>query len=119
VTETGKLAGFLRLSLPIPEAVALTGIEELRGAAIIREVHVYGPVVRIGERADRGEAQHLGLGAQLIREAERRASEAGYQRLVVISAIGTREYYRKQGFETGELYMGKELMAQWYCDLSR
>jgi elongator complex protein 3 len=63
----------------------------------------------MGVWAVRGEAQHLGLGAQLIREAERRASEAGYQRLVVISAIGTREYYRKQGFETGELYMGKEL----------
>jgi elongator complex protein 3 len=109
VTETGKLAGFLRLSLPTPEAAALTGIDELRGGtAIIREVHVYGPVVRIGEEA-RGEAQHLGLGAQLIREAEHRAREAGYQRLVVIAAIGTREYYRKQGYALGEVYMGKEL----------
>ena len=107
-TDTGKLAGFLRLSLPTPDATASTGIEELRDAAIIREVHVYGPVVRIGEAAE-GEAQHLGLGTQLIREAERRASEAGYKRLVVISAIGTREYYRKQGFERGELYMAKEL----------
>ena len=107
-TDTGKLAGFLRLSFPTPDATASTGIEELRNAAIIREVHVYGPVVRIGEAAE-GEAQHLGLGTQLIREAERRASEAGYKRLVVISAIGTREYYRKQGFERGELYMAKEL----------
>jgi elongator complex protein 3 len=110
VTETGKLAGFLRLSLPAPEATALTGIGELRGGtAIVREVHVYGPVVRIGEEADRGEAQHLGLGAQLIREAERRAREAGYKKLAVISAIGTRAYYQRQGFEKGELYMGKEL----------
>ncbi|MBM2849820.1 MAG: uncharacterized protein HW418_2762 [Anaerolineales bacterium] len=109
VTETGKLAGFLRLSLPTPEATALAGIEELRGAAIIREVHVYGPVVRIGEGADRGEAQHQGLGTQLIREAERRAREAAYQKLAVISAIGTREYYRKQGFTTRELYMAKDL----------
>ncbi len=108
VTETGRLAGFLRLLLPTPEAAALTGIEALRGAAIIREVHVYGPVVRIGEAAQ-GEAQHLGLGGQLIREAERRAREAGYKRLSVISAIGTREYYRKQRFVGGELYMGKEL----------
>jgi len=109
-TETGKLAGFLRLSLPTSEATASTGIEELNDAAIIREVHIYGPVVRLGQSALLGgEAQHLGLGAQLIREAERRTREAGYQRLVVISAIGTREYYRKQGFERGELYMEKDL----------
>ncbi|MGH2525080.1 MAG: elongator complex protein 3, partial [Anaerolineales bacterium] len=107
-TESGKLAGFLRLSLPTSEASALAGIDELRDAAMIREVHVYGPVVRLGEAAQ-GEAQHLGLGAQLIREAARRAREAGYRRLAVISAIGTREYYRKQGFTPGELYMGKEL----------
>ena len=105
-TEAGKLAGFLRLSLPTPEATTDTGLEELRGAAIIREVHVYGPVVRLGESAQ-GEAQHLGLGAGLIAEAENLARAAGYERLAVISAIGTREYYRKQGFELDDLYMLK------------
>ena len=107
-TESGKLAGFLRLSLPTLEAAAETGLDELAGAAIIREVHVYGPVVRLGESAE-GEAQHLGLGAGLIQEAERLGREAGYGRLAVISAVGTREYYRKQGFEAGELYMAKGL----------
>ena len=52
-TDTGKLAGFLRLSLPTDEATALTGIDELRGAAIIREVHVYGPVVELGRSGRR------------------------------------------------------------------
>jgi len=108
-TEAGKLLGFLRLSLPTPEATALTGIDELQSAAIIREVHVYGPVVKIGTAAARGEAQHLGLGTQLIQAAETRARAAGYRKLAVISAIGTREYYQKQGFERGELYMGKAL----------
>ncbi len=107
-TVTDKLAGFLRLSLPTPEATALHRIDELRSAAIIREVHVYGPVVRLGESAQ-GEAQHLGLGAQLIREAERLARQAGFARLAVISAVGTREYYKKHGFEVGELYMLKDL----------
>ena len=105
-TRAGKLAGFLRLSLPSAEAVADTGLDELRGAAIIREVHVYGPVVRLGDSAQ-GEAQHLCLGAALIVEAQRQAVAAGYQRLAVISAIGTREYYRKQGFEIDGLYMAK------------
>lgn len=109
-THDDRLAGFLRLSLPTPDAAALTGMDELGPqTAIIREVHVYGPVVRLGDEAERGEAQHAGLGAQLIHEAERYAREAGYSRLAVISAIGTREYYRKQGFALGELFMHKNL----------
>ena len=67
---------------------------------------MYGPVVRLGDSAQ-GEAQHLGLGAGLIAEAERQAAAAGYPRLAVISAIGTREYYRKQGFGIDGLYMTK------------
>ncbi|MBL8046383.1 MAG: tRNA uridine(34) 5-carboxymethylaminomethyl modification radical SAM/GNAT enzyme Elp3 [Anaerolineales bacterium] len=108
--HTDKLAGFLRLSFPSAEASALTGLPELQGAALIREVHVYGPVVRLGESAE-GEAQHLGLGAQLIQEAERRAQAVGYARLAVISAVGTRNYYRKHGFEVRGLYMVKKLVA--------
>ncbi len=108
-TPAGRLAGFLRLCLPSAEAAALTGLEELGPqTAIIREVHVYGPVVRLGDGAG-GEAQHLGLGARLIAEAEGRARAAGYARLAVIAAIGTRQYYLKRGFEAGDLYMAKAL----------
>ena len=107
-TRADKLAGFLRLSLPTTEAASLTGLAELRDCAIIREVHVYGPVVGLGD-VGQGEAQHIGLGAQLIREAERRAREAGYGRMAVISAVGTRGYYHRHGFEMGELYMLKSL----------
>ncbi|HTP08181.1 MAG TPA: tRNA uridine(34) 5-carboxymethylaminomethyl modification radical SAM/GNAT enzyme Elp3, partial [Anaerolineae bacterium] len=81
-TDTGKLAAFLRLSLPTDEATRLTGIDELRGAAIIREVHVYGPVVELG-RSGGDKAQHSGLGIKLLRTAEERAREAGYDRLAV------------------------------------
>ncbi len=110
-TADGKLAGFLRLSLPIVETAALTGIDELQGAAIIREVHVYGPVVELGRSGRGKQAQHSGLGGQLLREAENRAQAAGYDRLAVISAIGTRAYYLKQGFERGELYLIKSLTS--------
>jgi elongator complex protein 3 len=108
-TEADRLAGFLRLSFPAPAAIDLIQIDELCGAAIIREVHVYGPVVEIGDEARSGQAQHSGVGTQLIREAEQRARAAGFDRIAVIAAIGTREYYRKQGFVAGELYMLKNL----------
>ncbi|MFN2103815.1 MAG: GNAT family N-acetyltransferase, partial [Candidatus Promineifilaceae bacterium] len=72
--------------------------------AMIREVHVYGPALDLGEES-RGEAQHIGLGTELIEEAKRMAREAGYGSLAVISAIGTRRYYAKLGFELDGLYM--------------
>ena len=104
ITPRGKVAGFLRLSLPSPAAPRDEILDELRGCAVIREVHVNGPALEIGETS-RGEAQHAGLGARLIDQAMQNARNAGYRRIAVISAIGTREYYRKHGFELGELYM--------------
>jgi elongator complex protein 3 len=108
-TDRDRLAGFLRLSLPTASATAGTGIGELHGAALIREVHVYGPVVEIGRPALDGRVQHSGIGTRLIEEAEQRARAADYRQLAVIAAIGTREYYRKQGFRSGQLYMFKDL----------
>jgi elongator complex protein 3 len=100
------IAGFLRLSLPKPD-VRLP-IEKLRGQAMIREVHVYGPAVPIGESST-GQAQHIGLGSRLIVEAKKLARIAGYRRIAVISAIGTQEYYLKHGFELDGLYMSGAL----------
>lgn len=111
-TLAGKLAGFLRLSLPLSTAVEATGLAELRDAAIVREVHVYGPVVEIGHTGRSGQAQHSGLGTKLIAAAETLTRAAGYQRLAVISAIGTREYYRRQGFALEELYMMKTVTPE-------
>lgn len=105
-TPRGKLAGFLRLSLPLPAASPNEILDELRGCAVIREVHVYGPALEIGA-ASRGEAQHAGLGTRLIDQAMQIARDAGFKRIAVISAIGTREYYRRLGFEAGELYMAR------------
>lgn len=106
VTPGGRLAGFLRLSLPLPGVPSTDRLAELDGAAVIREVHVYGPALEIGV-ASQGEAQHLGVGTQLIEHAARMARQAGLGRLAVIAAMGTREYYRKLGFELGQLYMAR------------
>lgn len=106
-TPDGRLAGFLRLLLPWPER-DVEAPEEIRDSALIREVHVYGPALHLGA-ASTGEAQHLGLGSQLIEQARTIARQAGFGRLAVIAAIGTRNYYRKRGFHLGELYMHAEL----------
>ncbi len=97
-----RLAGFLRLSLPDPNIDH--PLPELAGHAMIREVHVYGPALNLGDDS-RGEAQHMGLGARLIEHAKQIAREAGFGRIAVISAIGTREYYARLGFELDGLYM--------------
>lgn len=106
VTSEDRLAGFLRLSLPnSPDVVP---IDEIKEAAMIREVHVYGPALRIGADSH-GEAQHIGLGRRLIARARDIACAEGYRQLAVIASVGTRDYYRKLGFELGELYMVQEL----------
>ena len=103
VTPDGRIAGFLRLSLPCAEATD----RGLR-VAMIREVHVYGRVAAIHEgRA--GAAQHAGLGRQLVEEACDRARAAGYDAIDVISSVGTRNYYRALGFTDAGLYQRREL----------
>lgn len=105
-TPEDRIVGFLRLSLPSAESC----VEELGGNALVRELHVYGGSVRLGH-APEGAAQHRGLGARLLERAADLAREAGYDALSVISAIGTRDYYRRQGFTDGALYQHRSLRA--------
>lgn len=109
VTPENRIAGFLRLSLP-----QQTHLEHEHpavpigaGEAMIREVHIYGKVARLHKEGE--DAQHTGLGKQLIDEACRIAQAEGYNKMNVISAVGTREYYRKLGFVDKELYQQKKL----------
>ncbi len=102
--DTDRICSFLRLSIPKKD----TYIEELKDSAIIREVHVYGNVVNIGKES-KGESQHLGLGKKMIKIAEDVSKENGFNKISVISAIGTREYYHKRGFKNTSLYMIKPL----------
>ena len=104
-----RIAGFLRLSLPDRSYVAAHA-DDLPigpGEAMIREVHVYGAVARL-HAATTG-AQHQGLGSALIARACELARNAGYERINVISAVGTRAYYRNLGFEDAGLYLQRQL----------
>jgi elongator complex protein 3 len=78
-------------------------LDELGRSAIIRELHVYGQTLEIGAKG-RSAAQHIGLGGRLIDKAKKVAKKENYDSLAVISAIGTRDYYRKNGFKDGKLY---------------
>jgi elongator complex protein 3 len=98
-TPDDRITAFSRLSLPSCSAP----ISELDGSALIREVHVYGPSLAMGSRSET-KAQHRGLGQELVFEAARLAGAAGFASLAVISAVGTRPYYRKLGFVDGALY---------------
>lgn len=106
----GKLMALLRLRLPNKSEKML--FKELEESAIIREVHSFGEVVGIGSRVaskQSNKTQHRGLGKQLMQEAEKIVKKGGYKKLAVISAIGTREYYRKLGFILMGSYMVKKL----------
>lgn len=104
-----KIAGFLRLSLPRANWVEARAHElpVAPGEAMIREVHVYGAAARL--HAPTSGAQHQGLGRALVERACEIAHNAGYTKINVISAIGTRNYYRNLDFADHGLYLQREL----------
>lgn len=98
------IIGFTRLRFP-----AAPHRSELQEAALIRELHVYGSMVPVGKGAKSNDWQHRGYGKELLECAEKMAAEAGYRKLNVISGIGAREYYRRLGYTTDNVYMSKVL----------
>ena len=99
-----KLAAFLRLSLPKTDTHPFP---ELKGKAVIREVHVYGQSIDVGLAKDA--SQHRGFGKALVAAACESAATAGFSGIAVISSVGTRRYYEKLGFQGGGLYHHKTL----------
>lgn len=101
-----SLAGFLRLRIPSknhfrPEISDTT--------ALVRELHVYGNMIKIGDKNPKI-GQHTGFGERLLKEAENIAIDNGKDEIAIISGIGTRNYYRKFGYEKVGPYMKKKLI---------
>lgn len=100
------IAGFLRLRMPSSKAHR-PEIDET--SALVRELHVYGNLIQIGKQGP-SVGQHTGFGEKLLKEAENIAIDNGKEEILIISGIGTRNYYRKFGYERKGPYMSKKLI---------
>lgn len=98
------IAGFARLRFPSQ----FLRPEITRGSALVRELHVFSSAVQIGRRSE-DSLQHKGIGRALMRKAEEIAKENGKDKIVVISGIGAREYFRKLGYGREGVYMVKRI----------
>ena len=83
-------------------------IDFLKNKALIRELHVYGNVESVNKKTP-DKIQHIGFGKKLISKAELIAWNHGYKEMAIISAVGTRDYYRKMGYYLKDTYMMKQL----------
>jgi len=105
--DNDVLVGYLRLRVPSAKAHR-PEISAVR-SAVVRELHVYGPLVPVGKHLAKA-WQHKGYGAVLLGEAERVArEECAAKKLLVISALGTKRYYARFGYERDGVYVSKML----------
>lgn len=109
--KNDRIAGFLRLSIPLLKSQ----LTELEHSTIIREIHVYGQSVPVGETS-KGKPQHSGIGKYLTNQAKELSKHHHFTKISVISSVGTKQYYRKLGFADGQLYqhINKPLVST-YC----
>ncbi len=99
------IIGYLRLRMPSEKAHR----KEILNSSIIRELKVLGNIVPIGEESENN-WQHHGFGKKLLDEAEKISKEEyDKKRILVISGIGVRNYFRKYGYERLGPYMAKSL----------
>jgi elongator complex protein 3 len=102
--DNDLLLGYCRLRFPsecLREEITPT-------SALLRELHVFGKAIPLGEKDDEG-IQHKGIGKMLLQKAEDICTQQGKNKLVVISGVGAREYYRKIGYSREGPYMVKAI----------
>ena len=106
IDEEKNCLGFIRLRLPsyLFNVKIKPLFAVLKDSAIIRELHVYGKAMEIGESSIKA-TQHKGLGEELLSLAEETAKKEGVHKMAIISGVGVRNYYRKFGYKLEETYM--------------
>lgn len=105
------LLGFLRLRFNDPKKKNAEHeiFPELNNCSLIRELHIYGQVINHTHDNIGSGVQHLGLGKALINKAIEISKENNINKIAVISGVGVRNYYIKQGFEPSG-YIGNYLI---------
>lgn len=102
--RTDTVAAFLRLRLPTE------GSDGTLGSPVIRELKTLGPEVAVGAAARPGASyQHRGFGRRLLDRADEIVQQEGFARVLVTSAVGTRPYYRRLGYERSGAHMAKPI----------
>ncbi len=107
-SKNDVIIGFARLRFPSQSLRK----EITRNSALLRELHVYGDTAAVGEQVSGGhdsKHQHKGFGTRLVAKAEQIAKKYGKNKMVVISGIGVREYYKKLGYKREGPYMVKRI----------
>jgi elongator complex protein 3 len=99
---------FLEIVNPDDVLFGLLRLRVFGKNAIVRELHVYGQALKIGEK-NKTVAQHRGFGRWLVEEAEIIARKSNCKKISIISGVGVRDYYRKLGYELEGTYMVKIL----------
>jgi elongator complex protein 3 len=103
------LVGYLRLRIPSGKAHRPEILPE--ATSIVRELHVYGPLVPVGRHLAKA-WQHKGYGEILLSEAERISREDyGRKKVIVTSALGTKQYYKRFGYDYDGNYVSKLLIG--------
>ncbi len=102
------LFGFLRLR--IVEKKNLQIFNVLKNKSLVRELHVYGNLAKVGTKTEKG-CQHTGIGSTLLRKAEHISKRHWMDGIVVISGEGVKSYYEKNGYYEKETFMVKDF---WY-----
>jgi len=95
--------GFLRLRITNEYT-----LPELTDCALIRELHVYGPVVKVND-INKKHSQHFGFGKKMLEYAENLAMSHNIKKIAIISGVGVRKYYEKNGYVLENTYMVKTL----------
>jgi elongator complex protein 3 len=105
--EHDILVGYVRIRIPTENAHRPEIARQ--NSSIIRELHVFGQTVPVGDRLA-GAFQHKGYGSKLLAEAERISREEYDRRkILVISALGTKGYYSRFGYTHDGPYVSKSV----------